>query len=61
MRAFAKLREMLASHHDLARHLDDLERRTDGRFRAVFIAIRKLMAPAPHPEKQRIGFRPETK
>jgi hypothetical protein len=29
MRAFVKLREMIASHKDLARRLDDLEKKYD--------------------------------
>jgi hypothetical protein len=33
MRAFVKLREMIASHKDLARRLDDLEKKYDGQFK----------------------------
>lgn len=61
VRAFVRLRELAGSHADLAGRLDELERKTDVRFRAVFVTIRKLMAPAPVPPRQRIGFRPETK
>ena len=43
MRAFVKLREMLASHRDLARRLDDMEKKYDAQFKAVFDAIRELM------------------
>jgi hypothetical protein len=57
MRAFVRLREMLASNKELARRLDELERKYDARFRAVFEAIRRLMAPAVVPPKCRIGFR----
>jgi len=39
MRAFVRLREMLASHRDLARRLDELEQRYDAQFRAVFDAF----------------------
>ena len=60
MRAFVRLREILASHKDLARKLDDLERKLgehDQKFRVVFEAIRQLMLPPPEPEKKRrIGF-----
>jgi len=56
MRAFVRLRELLASHQDLARKLAALERRYDAQFRAVFEAIRDLMAP-PTPRKKPIGFR----
>ena len=56
MRAFVRLREMLASHKDLARRLDKLEEKYDVQFKVVFDAIRHLMAP-PDPEpKRRIGF-----
>jgi hypothetical protein len=56
MRAFVRLREMLATHKELARKLDDLERKYDAQFRVVFDAIRQLMTPAPAAEKRRIGF-----
>lgn len=55
MRAFVRLRQMLSSHADLARKLDDLERKYDSQFRVVFEAIRELMAP-PEPRKRQIGF-----
>jgi hypothetical protein len=58
MRVFVRLRRVLASHAELAKRLDELERRHDGQFRAVFDAIRQLMQP-PEPERRRIGFRPE--
>jgi len=58
MRAFTQLRTMLASHADLARKLENLERKYDGQFRVVFEAIRDLMTP-PTPAKQPIGFRPK--
>lgn len=54
MRAFVKLREMLASHRVLARRLDALERKYDARFNVVFEAIRKLMEP-PELSRRRIG------
>lgn len=56
MRAFVKLRQMILSHKDLARRLDELERRYDTKFRVVVDAIRKLMEPTEG-SKQRIGFR----
>lgn len=56
MRAFVRLREIFGAHRDLARRLDELERKTDSRLRAVFDAIRGLMAP-PDPPRRRIGFR----
>ena len=57
VRAFVRLRTMLAEHRDLARRLDELEQKYDHQFKAVFDAIRALMAP-PEPPRKRIGFRP---
>jgi hypothetical protein len=59
MRAFVRLRKMLATHADLARRLDKLENKYDTQFRVVFDAIRELMAPPPEPPRKRIGFHAE--
>ena len=56
MRAFIRLRQMLASHVELARKLDALEKKYDAQFKQVFEAIRQLMAP-PEPKRRPIGFR----
>ena len=56
MRAFVRLRQLLASHADLARKLDALERKYDAQFRVVFDAIRQMMEPPPEKPKGRIGF-----
>ena len=56
MRTFVKLREMIASHKDLARRLDELEKKYDAQFKVVFDAIRQLMTP-PEPREKKIGFR----
>jgi hypothetical protein len=57
MRAFVKLRQMLASNDDLRRKLLALERKYDSQFRIVFDAIREMMEPsAPDPPRKRIGF-----
>lgn len=55
MRAFIRLRRMLASHVDLARKLEALEKKYDAQFKVVFDAIRKLMAQ-PETKRRRIGF-----
>jgi hypothetical protein len=55
MRAFVRLRRMLASHADLARKLEALEKKYDTQFKIVFDAIRQLMAPS-EPKKRPIGF-----
>lgn len=56
MRAFVRLRELLASHKALARRLEELEAKTDARFKQVFEAIRQLMMPPDPPKKRQIGF-----
>ena len=56
MRAFVKLREMLASHRDLARRLNEMEKKYDSQFKVVFDAIRGLMKPPERPPRK-IGFR----
>lgn len=58
MRAFVRMRQMMASHEELARRLDELERKYDVRFRVVFDALRKLMQP-PETKSRRVGFRVE--
>lgn len=55
IRAFVWLRQLLASHADLARKLNELEKKYDAQFKVVFNAIRKLMAE-PEKPKRRIGF-----
>jgi hypothetical protein len=57
MRAFVRLREMLATHADLTRKIDALERKYDARFRTVFEAIRDLMSPGTGAPRRPIGFR----
>jgi hypothetical protein len=55
VRAFIRLREILATHKALARKVTDLEQRYDRQFRVVFDAIRELMAP-PEKRRKQIGF-----
>ena len=45
MRAFVKLRQLLATDKEMARKLDALERKYDTQFKVVFDAIRQLMTP----------------
>ena len=47
MRAFVRLRQVLAANADLARKLDALEKKYDAQFRVVFDVIRQLMEPPP--------------
>ena len=56
MRAFVRLRRMLADNADLSRRLDELESKYDRHFKVVFDAIRQVMSPLPQKQRQ-IGFR----
>lgn len=56
VRAFVRLREVLASHRALVARVDEPEARYDGQFKVVFDAIRRLMAPPEAKPKRRIGF-----
>ena len=57
VRAFIRIRTILAAHKELARKLEELERKYDARFKVVFEAIRQLMSPElPEPPRRPIGF-----
>jgi hypothetical protein len=56
MRAFVRLRRMLASNSALSLRLNDLESKYDRQFKVVFDAIRQLMS-SPQPNQKQIGFR----
>jgi len=60
MRTFVKLRQLLATHTDLALKLAELEAKYDRQFKVVFDAIRELMVP-PEPTRRSIGFTPGDK
>jgi len=55
MRAFVRLREILATHAELARRLDELEQKYDKQFAVVFDAIRQLMTPS-QPSPPEMGY-----
>ena len=69
VRAFVRLRELAATHGDLAKRLDELENKTEAlamqhdtfsrntrnQLKQVFDALRELMTP-PDPPKRPIGF-----
>lgn len=55
VRAFVKLREMMATHKDLKHKIEDMEKKYDRQFKIVFDAIRQLIEP-PEKPKRRIGF-----
>ncbi len=56
VRAFVRLRGMLAAHEELSRKLDEMERKYNARFKVVFDAIRKLMV-IPESKQRKIGFK----
>ena len=59
MRTFVRLRQWLASNAELAKRLEDLEQKYDKQFKAVFEAIRELMAEpesAKNSPPREIGF-----
>jgi len=51
VRAFVRLREILATHKDLARKLEELEKKYNAQFKVVFNAIRELMKPQAPPRR----------
>lgn len=55
MRAFLQLRAMLATHEDLRRKIDEMEKRYDSQFHAVFATLRQMLE-TPIPAKRQIGF-----
>ena len=58
MRAFVRLRQMLEGHKELARKLENLEKKYDVQFKVVFDAIRQLMEPPASKKNRSIGFAP---
>jgi hypothetical protein len=56
MRAFVRLRQLIASNAELARKLAQLEKKYDAQFKVVFDAIRQLMIPPEPKKKGRLGF-----
>jgi len=57
MRAFVRLRRILASHKALATKLSEMERKYDRQFKVVFDLIRELMESPDPKDRRRIGFR----
>ena len=59
VRAFVRLREMVAANMELSKKLDELERRVshhDAAITSIVKAIRELATPPAPPGKRRIGF-----
>lgn len=61
MRAFVKLREIMATHKDLAHKIEALERKYaahDKQISVIFDAIKKLLTSTVSPNR-RVGFTTE--
>jgi hypothetical protein len=59
IRAFVSMREVITSHEELTRKLEQLEYRLgqhDEEIASMFEAIKQLMVPLPSGKKKRIGF-----
>jgi hypothetical protein len=56
MRVFVRLRQMLATHKELAEKIKELEQKCDARFKSVFDAIHTLMQPPEQKPQRKIGF-----
>ena len=59
VRAFVRLRELISTHKELARKLDELERKIathDQAIAGLIDAIRQLMTPPEPSKKRKIGF-----
>jgi hypothetical protein len=59
MRAFVAQRGLLASNKDLARKLEELEKKYNAQFKMVFDALRSPTAVSDDRSKRRIGFHQE--
>ncbi len=57
MRAFVKMRKLLASHEELQKKIEDLESKYDNNFKIVFQALKELMQPPPDQTNKKFGFR----
>jgi hypothetical protein len=55
MRTLVHLRALLATHEDLRRKIEQIEKRYDAKFSAVFATL-KQMLEVPIPRKKEIGF-----
>jgi hypothetical protein len=59
VRAFVRLREMVAANAQLAAKLEELERRFDSHDEAIanlFATLRQLLEPSEAPKRREIGF-----
>jgi len=60
MRTFTKIRDLLSTHHELQKQIDEIEQKFDvhdHKIRVILDAIKKLMEPPPIEKKRKIGFK----
>jgi hypothetical protein len=56
MRTFVRLRQLMVDNRDLARKIEELERKYASQFTIVFDAIRQLVTPPADVPRRKIGF-----
>ena len=57
VRTFVHLRRWLISNRELARRMDELEKKYDGKLNVIIASIEELMEPPPTPPRKPIGFK----
>ena len=55
IRTFTKLRQLMASHEELRRKIEELEKKSDQRFKTIFELIKNLLDEKVKP-RAKIGF-----
>ena len=55
IRTFTRLRELMASHEELRRKIEELEKKSDQRFKTIFELIKNLLDEEVKP-RAKIGF-----
>jgi len=61
VRAFVKLRELLASNKELAQKIEKLEQNYDKQFKIIFTAIRQLMQQPEKSKRKPLGYKYKNK
>lgn len=56
MRTFARMKELISHHKNLQKKIDEMEKKYDSQFKAVFDAIREILEPPKTKLKKPIGF-----
>ena len=55
-KVFIKLRQILTTHIELKRKIEEMEKKYDHQFQIVFKVIKQLLEPSQPKAKRRIGF-----